>query len=618
MSSISYLNNCQIGGKNKSRFRNCTSSLNLDHVLSRLACHKKDIFIVHGEEADVPPFACKFRKDTHSDLLAVANEDGDISLHDTSKQNPESFIKSFVAHHNAVFDICWVPDKCQLISGSGDHNAALWDITSYKLISVFKKHNASIKSVDVCHEQSAIFATGSRDGSINVWDTRETNATVHLKPAVVISQAHCRKNTVYSGRKSTQKDPISSVSAVAFQDSNNLASAGVADGIVKIWDLRKTYIPNSKYLPTPKYQMNYSEPGSTGHGCTSLVFDSHYKTLYGCSTNHKIVKFDCHSYTKEVDAYEGFRCTTYFVKLALSGDDKYLLCGSSDDKAYIWKTSKPGLPIVKLGVHSAEVTSVCWSPYDITKLATCGDDNKVAIWKIATVDIDSKNDDIFAVAEPYSESPKNDSPTIQNIARNSTTASNILTKKSPVQSFQTPNKPAARSITSFFSPLTPSSIDEPFTNVQNVVTTTSSEESSPSNKQPYKSPTKNSPPQVLTSSNLVNIDNGKNQSPDVLSSPELKNSSPENKSNGNSFLSSSLSIQNKENAITKISPETVYKTNSTGQTKRKITSRHSTPNVKRKQTESSKKTKGLVTMDKKVTPVRTIMNYFSVALSSDR
>lgn len=116
----------------------------------------------------------------------MANEDGDITLYDTTKQGEGSRVKcnyvcvndlstvmfsalktiliycimflfiAFVAHHNAVFDICWLPDKCQIISGSGDHNAALWDISCTKLISVFNKHSASIKSVDVCPVQSGM------------------------------------------------------------------------------------------------------------------------------------------------------------------------------------------------------------------------------------------------------------------------------------------------------------------------------------------------------------------------------------------------------------------------------------------------------------------------------
>ena len=64
------------------------------------------------------------------------------------------FLLAFVAHQNAIFDICWMPDKCQLITGSGDHHASLWDISSCKLISIFKKHTSSVKSIDVCHEQS--------------------------------------------------------------------------------------------------------------------------------------------------------------------------------------------------------------------------------------------------------------------------------------------------------------------------------------------------------------------------------------------------------------------------------------------------------------------------------
>lgn len=35
---------------------------------------------------------------------------------------------------------------------------------------------------------------------------------------------------------------------------------------IKIWDLRRTYLASAKYLPSPKYLMNYSDPGSIGQG----------------------------------------------------------------------------------------------------------------------------------------------------------------------------------------------------------------------------------------------------------------------------------------------------------------------------------------------------------------
>lgn len=41
-------------------------------------------------------------------------------------------------------------------------------------------------------------------------------------------------------------------------------------------------------------------------GCTSLAFDSLYKTLYACTTSNKIFKFDCHSYTQDSKQFHIF------------------------------------------------------------------------------------------------------------------------------------------------------------------------------------------------------------------------------------------------------------------------------------------------------------------------
>ncbi|KFM68766.1 Denticleless protein-like protein, partial [Stegodyphus mimosarum] len=106
------------------------------------------------------------------------------------------------------------------------------------------------------------------------------------KPVITIENAHCRKTFLPpKGKKQSCKDVKSSVSSVAFQDIHNLASAGVADGVVKIWDLRKTYISSHLCIPAPRHTLGYSGANVSGHGCTSLTFDSHRKMLYACSTD---------------------------------------------------------------------------------------------------------------------------------------------------------------------------------------------------------------------------------------------------------------------------------------------------------------------------------------------
>ena len=56
------------------------------------------------------------------------------------------------------------------------------------------------------------------------------------------------------------------------------------------------------------------------------------------------------------------------VKSALSSNDMYLLSGSSDNNAYIWKVSNPTDPPIVLKGHLGEVTSVAWCPSDQGKV----------------------------------------------------------------------------------------------------------------------------------------------------------------------------------------------------------------------------------------------------------
>ena len=61
----------------------------------------------------------------------------------------------------------------------------------------------------------------------------------------------------------------------------------------------------------------------------------------------------------------------------------YLLSGSSDNNAYIWKVSEPTAPPIVLKGHLGEVTSVAWCPSDqgkvcliptskaVTKISSC-------------------------------------------------------------------------------------------------------------------------------------------------------------------------------------------------------------------------------------------------------
>ena len=69
------------------------------------------------------------------------------------------------------------------------------------------------------------------------------------------------------------------------------------------------------------------------------------------------------------------------MKAVLSPDDKYLLSGSSDGNACIWRVDTPGSAAHVLRGHVNEVSGVEWCCTDIGRLVTLSDDNVVWIWR---------------------------------------------------------------------------------------------------------------------------------------------------------------------------------------------------------------------------------------------
>ena len=58
-----------------------------------------------------------------------------------------------------------------------------------------------------------------------------------------------------------------------------------------------------------------------------------------------------------------------FIKIQFLFLCRYLLCGSGDNSAYVWRTDQPNMDPWIFSGHSGEVTSVAWSPTNGEKVA---------------------------------------------------------------------------------------------------------------------------------------------------------------------------------------------------------------------------------------------------------
>ncbi|XP_061481253.1 denticleless protein homolog [Rhineura floridana] len=385
----SLVRRCQVGSQG------LPPRFSLNHLLECYQCINEDEHSSYGEMGmPVPPFGCAFS--TAPDVqhvLAVANEEGFVRLYDTHTQKSnKQFFREWQAHSNAVFDLSWMPGEHKIVTASGDQTAKVWDVRSGELLGVCKGHQCSLKSVAFSKFERAVFCTGGRDGNIMVWDTRCNKKDGFYRQVKQISGAHnvIDKQTPSKLKKKKQSvkglapsvDFQQSVTVVLLQDEHTLISAGSVDGVIKVWDLRKNY---TTYRQDPVPSRSFSYPGTSTRklGYSSLVLDSSGTSLFANCTDDNIYMFSMSTLkTAPGSIFSGHQNSSFYVKSSISPDDQFLISGSSDQNAYIWKVSEPHLPPMMLLGHLQEVTSVAWCPTDFTKISTCSDDNTIKIWRL--------------------------------------------------------------------------------------------------------------------------------------------------------------------------------------------------------------------------------------------
>lgn len=354
-----------------------------DNAINRVCCKREDEHYIEAKLFGevTPPLACSFSK-TQNHILAVVDEDGGILILNTKRKGLHAISQDWHCHKNAIFDVDWMPGEHQLVTASGDKTVALWDVEKEEKTCSFRGHTSSVKTVRFLPGSSAIFATGARDGQVMIWDKRVKEKD-GVKPAVnIIRNAHKLTQSSTSKKRRTQQDGPQSVTAVLFQDDNTIITTGSTDRAIKVWDIRKTYSV-MKSDAMPKHTFQYSGSSMRMHGFSSLLLDTSRTRLFASCIDNTIYQYDAAALSKDpVACFRGHKNSTFFIKTCLSPDEEYLLSGSSDNNAYIWRVSRPQSSPWKVMGHTNEVSAVQWCPSDIGQLVTISDDSTLRIWRI--------------------------------------------------------------------------------------------------------------------------------------------------------------------------------------------------------------------------------------------
>ncbi|XVF58002.1 hypothetical protein PTKIN_Ptkin07bG0027600 [Pterospermum kingtungense] len=332
---------------------------------------------------------CKTSKNSH--IFAVSDEDGYVSLFDSRRklssalshqENTEKArISDWVAHQNAIFDLCWIKEDTHILTASGDQTINVWDVQEKKCTRVLIGHTGSVKSLSSHPTNSDLFVSGSRDGSFAIWDLRcKINSKsgrdeLCLPSTSMVKGAH-PSSQARRGRRG--KGTSASITSVLYlKDEIGIATAGAADSVVKFWDTRNPKSHITQACP--------NQESSSQKGISSLSQDSKGVFLTASCMDNRIYLYNVLQLDKgPTHTFSGCQMQSFYIKSAISPDADHVLSGSSDGNAHIWKVNKPQAEPIVLRNHHGEVTAVDWCQSEIGKIATTADDFTVRIWNIQT------------------------------------------------------------------------------------------------------------------------------------------------------------------------------------------------------------------------------------------
>ncbi|CAI6372891.1 unnamed protein product [Macrosiphum euphorbiae] len=277
-------------------------------------------------------YACKFSRNKNNlHIVGVSTDYGEIIVQNTighyNDHNKE--FKRHAVHISSIFNFAWAEPQMKLITACRDGISKLCNLSPSGVLDEERVfiHNSSVKSVMFCPGSSDVFCVGCQDGSVKIWDARLNNDRIALE---------CDSGTRLN--KITSKKRVG-VSSVIFKTDQTVLSCCSMDQYINLWDLRKSY---------------------------SQVNDP-------------------------ICEYFGHLNKTWFSKISISHDGRYLFSGCWENGGIIWLTDFPynKNPMFKINkfdnkFHEMELSASDWCA-DSTSIKLVTSSNSMPmVWSILT------------------------------------------------------------------------------------------------------------------------------------------------------------------------------------------------------------------------------------------
>ncbi|MBW4645207.1 MAG: serine/threonine protein kinase [Goleter apudmare HA4340-LM2] len=265
-------------------------------------------------------------------------------------------------------------------SGSDDNTIKIWDLNQRQKIRTLKGHSGWVYDVAISPDGQTV-VSGSNDKTIKIWDlnTGEEVRTLTghrgLISAVAISPDNqtlvsvSYDKTIKIWHLNTGKvirtlnSHAGEILAVAISPDGEKIVSGSADRTIKIWHLKT----GKKIFTLPAHTLDVNALAISPNG-QLLLSGSDDKTvkLWNLNTGKAIRTFEGHS--ADVNA------------IAFSPNGEYIASGSDDRTVKLWRI-QTGETINTFTGHSAEVFAVAFSP-DGKTIVSGSKDQTIKIWQL--------------------------------------------------------------------------------------------------------------------------------------------------------------------------------------------------------------------------------------------